>query len=233
MFALRTLLKERIQISDKSEDLGSDTVIIKSVEQMLSVWLVFKLYWTSLLQYHTVQQMLSKLAGCWLHLAWRYHSIRQTPHDWETEGEQQYRTGYIFRCHIPAAVWPPVCTRANIILPLHYWEPGTLVSIVSNYGLDDRAIEVRSPSEAEDFSSSLCVQTGSEAHPAPCTMGTGDPFPGGKARSGRDADHSPLSSAEVVNEWSYYSSPPQRLQWRVAGLLYFTLLLLFRCGVRD
>jgi hypothetical protein len=26
------------------------------------------------------------------------------------------------------------------------------------------------------------------------------PFPGGKARPGRDADHSPPSSAEVVNE---------------------------------
>jgi hypothetical protein len=31
-------------------------------------------------------------------------------------------------------------------------------------------------------------------------MGTVGPFPGGKARPGRDADHSPLSSAEVVNE---------------------------------
>jgi hypothetical protein len=31
-------------------------------------------------------------------------------------------------------------------------------------------------------------------------MATGGPFPGTKARSGRDADHSPLSSAEVVNE---------------------------------
>jgi hypothetical protein len=50
------------------------------------------------------------------------------------------------------------------------------------------------------FSSSLCVQTGSGPHPASCTMGTGAPFPGGKARSGRDADHSPSSSAEVVNE---------------------------------
>jgi hypothetical protein len=64
---------------------------------------------------------------------------------------------------------------------------------VSDYGLDDRAIGVRSPKGAEDFSSSLCVQTGSGAHPA-C------PFPGGKARPGRDADHSPPSSAEVVNE---------------------------------
>jgi hypothetical protein len=69
---------------------------------------------------------------------------------------------------------------------------------VSDYGLDDRAIGVRSLAGAEDFSSSLCVHCG--AHPASCTMGTGDPFPGGKARPGRDADHSPPSSAEVVNE---------------------------------
>jgi hypothetical protein len=71
---------------------------------------------------------------------------------------------------------------------------------VSDYGLDDRAIGVRSPAGAENFSSSRCVQTGSGVHPASCTMSTGDPFPGGKARSGRDADHSPPSSAEVVNE---------------------------------
>jgi hypothetical protein len=73
-------------------------------------------------------------------------------------------------------------------------------SIVSDYGLDDWAIGVRSPARAEDFSSSLCVQAGSGAHPASCTMGTGGPLPGGKARPGRDADHSPSSSAEVVNE---------------------------------
>jgi hypothetical protein len=74
------------------------------------------------------------------------------------------------------------------------------VSIVSDYGLDDRAIGVRSLAGAEDFSSSLCVQTGAGAHPASCTMTTGGPFPGGKARPGRDADHSPPSSAEVVND---------------------------------
>jgi hypothetical protein len=71
--------------------------------------------------------------------------------------------------------------------------------IVSDHGLDDRAIGVRSPAGAEDFSSSLCVQTGSGAHPASCTMGTGGPFPGGKARPGRDAYSSP-SGAEVDNE---------------------------------
>jgi hypothetical protein len=44
----------------------------------------------------------------------------------------------------------------------------------------DRVIGVRSPAGAKDFSSNLCVQTGSEAHPASCTMGTGGPFPGAK-----------------------------------------------------
>jgi hypothetical protein len=73
-------------------------------------------------------------------------------------------------------------------------------SIVSDYGLDDRAIEVRSPTGAEDFYSSLCVQTGSGAHPVSYPMGTRGPFPGGKARPGRDADHSPPSSAEVTYE---------------------------------
>jgi hypothetical protein len=79
-------------------------------------------------------------------------------------------------------------------------ELGSSVSIVSDYGLDDRAIEVRSPAGAKDFSSILCAQTGYGAHPASCTMGTGGPFPGGKARPGRDANHSPSSSAEVENE---------------------------------
>jgi hypothetical protein len=78
-------------------------------------------------------------------------------------------------------------------------EPGSLVSIVRGYGLD-RAIEVRSTAEAGDFSCSLCVQTGSGAHPASYPMGTGGPFPGAIARPERDADHSPPSSAEVKNE---------------------------------
>jgi hypothetical protein len=59
---------------------------------------------------------------------------------------------------------------------------------------------VRSPTEAEDFSSNLCVQTGSGANPASYTMGTGGSFPGGRARPGRDADPSPPSSAEVKKE---------------------------------
>jgi hypothetical protein len=77
---------------------------------------------------------------------------------------------------------------------------GSSGSTVSDCWLDNQTIGVRSPTGAKDFSSILCVQTGSEAHPASCTMGTGGPFPEGKARPGRDADHSPPSSAEVKNK---------------------------------
>jgi hypothetical protein len=44
--------------------------------------------------------------------------------------------------------------------------------------------------------------------------------PGVKARPGRDADHSPPSSAEVENEQELYLLSPQAPPWRVAGLLY-------------
>jgi hypothetical protein len=71
---------------------------------------------------------------------------------------------------------------------------------VCDYGLDDWTIGVRSPAGVKDFSSILCVQTGSGAHPASCPMGTGVLSPGVKARPGCDADHSPPSSADVVNE---------------------------------
>jgi hypothetical protein len=70
-------------------------------------------------------------------------------------------------------------------------------NMVIDYGLEDRG---RSPTEAEDFSSSPCIQTGSGAHPASCPTGTGGPFPGDKARPGRDADYSPPSSTDVKNE---------------------------------
>jgi hypothetical protein len=52
---------------------------------------------------------------------------------------------------------------------VHSWSWGSSVSIVSGYRLDDRAIEVPSPTEARNFSSNLWVQTGSWVHPAPCT----------------------------------------------------------------
>jgi hypothetical protein len=74
--------------------------------------------------------------------------------------------------------------RLPLKILLYSEEPDSSGSIVSDYELDDRAIGVRSPAGAKDFSYILCVQTGSEAHPASCTMGTGGPFPGGKSAAG-------------------------------------------------
>jgi hypothetical protein len=81
-----------------------------------------------------------------------------------------------------------------------------LVSMLSGYGLDVRAIQVRSPAEAKDFSSNLCIHTVSGAHPASCPMGNGGLFPRGKARPWRDADHSPRL---VPTSWMSrsYTSP--------------------------
>jgi hypothetical protein len=82
------------------------------------------------------------------------------------------------------------------------------VSIVSGYGLDDRAIEVRSPAETTVFSSNLCVQTGSGAHPASCTMGTGGPFPGAKCSRGVTLTTHPHLAPRSRMSRSYTSSPP-------------------------
>jgi hypothetical protein len=60
------------------------------------------------------------------------------------------------------------------------WRRGSSDNIMSGYGLDDRVIDVRSPAEVKDFLCSLCVQTGSGAHPASCPLGTVCPFTGVK-----------------------------------------------------
>jgi hypothetical protein len=77
---------------------------------------------------------------------------------------------------------------------------GSSGSVVSGYGLDYRAIGVRSPAEAKNVSSSLCVQTGSGAHPASCTMGTGGLSAMLKGGWSVTLTIHPPSSAEVENE---------------------------------
>jgi hypothetical protein len=65
--------------------------------------------------------------------------------------------------------------------------------MAADYGLNGSGIESRW--EARFFAH---VQTGPEAHPASCTMGTGS-FPGVK-RPGHGADRPPPSRAEVKKE---------------------------------
>jgi hypothetical protein len=70
---------------------------------------------------------------------------------------------------------------------------GRSFGIAIDYGLDCPGIESR---WGRHFTP---VQIGPGAHPAPCTMCTGS-FPGGKARPVCAANHSPPSSAEVLEE---------------------------------
>jgi hypothetical protein len=71
---------------------------------------------------------------------------------------------------------------------------------VSDYGLDDRAIGVRSPAGAKDFSLFSVSRPALGPTQPPVQWVPGVLSPRIKARPGRDADHSPLSSAEVENE---------------------------------
>jgi hypothetical protein len=75
---------------------------------------------------------------------------------------------------------------------------------------------VRIPARAVNFSPHHRVQNDSGAHPASCPMGTRGYFHGMK-RPGSEADHSPPSSAEVKNVWSYASTPPVHLHGVVLG----------------
>jgi hypothetical protein len=103
----------------------------------------------------------------------------------------------VYRYTIPELIFVPEFYTGNYFSKTTYRYG---LFLVSGYGVDDRAIEVRSPAGARDFSPNLCVQTRSGAHPAFCPTGTAAPVPGVKSRLGRDADHSFPSSAEVVNE---------------------------------
>ena len=71
--------------------------------------------------------------------------------------------------------------------------PGSSVSIVTDYGLDGPR---SNPGGDEIFPP---IQTSPGTLPASCKMGTGS-FPGGKVWPGHAANHSPPSSAMVMEE---------------------------------
>jgi hypothetical protein len=73
-----------------------------------------------------------------------------------------------------------------------------------------------SPGMGQDFSPLHVVQTGSGAHPASYPMGTGGPFPGGKAARDVKADHTPPTNAEAKNTWIIHQFPI-----RLHGVWYF------------
>ena len=79
--------------------------------------------------------------------------------------------------------------------------PGSGVGIATGYGLDGPGIESR---WGRDFPHLSRPALGPTQPPAQWVPG----LSGGKERPGRDADHSPPSSAVVKKGWGYNSTPP-------------------------
>jgi hypothetical protein len=71
---------------------------------------------------------------------------------------------------------------------------------VSDYGLDDRAIGGSIPGRGKGFFLYPLCPDRLWGPPSLLYNGYRGSFPGAKAWPGRDADHSPPSSDEVVNE---------------------------------
>jgi hypothetical protein len=110
-------------------------------------------------------------------------------------------------------------SRISNTFALHSMSWVSSVNIESDYKLDDWG---SISAEAKDFSSSLCVQTSSEARPASYPVRTGARFTGGKAWPRHDADHSPRLVPRP--RMGSFSSPTSRLHGG-SGTLYFTFTL--------
>jgi hypothetical protein len=89
----------------------------------------------------------------------------------------------------------------------------------SDYELDDRG---SIPGRGKGFLFQPLYPERLWGPPSLLFNGYRGPFFGGKARPGRDADHSPPSSAELKKEEELYFHFPQAPPWCVAGQLYFT-----------
>jgi len=97
--------------------------------------------------------------------------------------------------------------------------PGSSVGIAADYGLDGPG---SNPGGDEIF------------RPFRPALGATQPpvkwvpvFPGGKERPGLAADHSPPSSAAVMEEYSYTSTHPLGHTGPVTGSLYLYLLPMY------
>jgi hypothetical protein len=117
-----------------------------------------------------------------------------------------------YRPHPPHIPWLDhlnnIWWSIQVTKPIH-WATLFNNSIWVRYSAGLRAgwSGVRVPVGAWICSHHYRVQIGSGAHPASYPMGTRGSFPGVK-RPGREADHSPPSSAEAKNAWSYTSTTP-------------------------
>jgi hypothetical protein len=82
----------------------------------------------------------------------------------------------------------------------------SVVSIATCYGLDDRGVGVPSPGRVKNFLFSMSSRPALESTQPPIQWVPGALSPWVE-RPGREADHSPPTSAEVNEMWIYTSTP--------------------------
>jgi hypothetical protein len=99
----------------------------------------------------------------------------------------------------------PSCDVVNIRSDMPALGTGA-ASIVSDCALGDRG---SNPKRAKNFPFSFCVRQALVSTQPLIQWVPGARSPGSKAMLGRDADHSPLSSAEVKNKQELYLLSPQ------------------------
>jgi hypothetical protein len=81
------------------------------------------------------------------------------------------------------------------------------VGIATGYGLNGQGGGRSSPGRVKSFYFSISSRPALGSTQPPIKIGTGGSFPGVK-RQGREADHSPPTSAEVKKMYIYTSTPP-------------------------
>lgn len=115
----------------------------------------------------------------------------------------------LLRCYwkvvVQANYAVPIWEKLHILLQFSAsWDHVVVIEWV-RYRLDVQGIVVRFPARARNICLFQGLQVGSAADPASYLVGTWAPSRGVN-RSEREVDHSPQSSIELKNEWSYTSS---------------------------
>jgi hypothetical protein len=125
-------------------------------------------------------------------VGWRTGQVPMVVHNFGTNVPYHTTPYHTIPCQIPSAI-----VTFNFELSSSTDDNrDSSVGIELGYGLDDRGSRARFPAGAGNFSFHYRVQNGSGANPASYPMRARGSFPGVKWM-GREADHSPPSSAEV------------------------------------
>jgi len=141
-----------------------------------------------------------------IHTSYRYFLLYNVEVDKHVI--RQYTNG-ICKCVQKGLSWKRRTECSVYILKCHMSRDSS-VGIATRYGLDGPGIESLWVARF-----SAPIRTGSEAHPASYTAGTGS-FPGVK-RSGRGVRHPPVSNAEIKERVELYLCSPSGPLWPVLG----------------